>query len=395
MNNEPSGPVNQDSHLSKTPTSEVPPVPVEQAPKKKKTGLIIGAVVGVSVIILLVATVLLYFLWWQSPKKIVADAVSSTMLAKEMTSEGTLEVDAEGADIDVDFFSSSNKDASKVDMTIKLKVKDLPKAVELKLKGIYMSDGVAYVNVDGIQKAVEDVIDSFFEKAIKERGGELSDSDRARIPAMKEQIMSAIKPYFEKIDGKWLKFTKEYVEKNAGEQSSCWSKAMEEYKKNDSARKELTKAYVNNFPEFKQLDQDRDGAQGFEIDLSDTKTRESFVKLAKELSETKLGKQLAKCEEQQDGGKSYTDENKKKDVIDEDVSAKIRFWVDPFSHQMKHVEMEITDDKDNAKAMASVSLKLGESEKVEAPKDAKDANEINNESSGLELMEYMQEIFSM
>ncbi len=54
-----------------TPQPQYNGVPMQ--PKKKKTGLIIGIVLGVIALIAIISAVLVYFLWWQNPEKMVTE----------------------------------------------------------------------------------------------------------------------------------------------------------------------------------------------------------------------------------------------------------------------------------------------------------------------------------
>ena len=74
---------NQPAQMPPSSPQNVPPTPpsyqapqpqptpsaFQEPPKKKRTGLIIGIILGSIAVIAIIAAILIYFLWWQNPQK--------------------------------------------------------------------------------------------------------------------------------------------------------------------------------------------------------------------------------------------------------------------------------------------------------------------------------------
>ena len=115
---------------------------VPMQPKKKKTGLIIGIVLGVIALIAIISAVLVYFLWWQSPEKMVTDAVSNAIMAKKMTADGKVVIDMrDQGKIELNVKTATESGKSKVNIDAKLDVKGVEKNIPLKGDAVLDSDG--------------------------------------------------------------------------------------------------------------------------------------------------------------------------------------------------------------------------------------------------------------
>ena len=125
---------------------------VPMQPKKKKTGLIIGIVLGVIALIAIISAVLVYFLWWQNPEKMVTDAVSNAIMAKKMTADGKVVIDMrDQGKIELNVKTATDSGKSKADIDAKLNVKGVEKNIPLKGDVVLDSDGTIYVKINNFK----------------------------------------------------------------------------------------------------------------------------------------------------------------------------------------------------------------------------------------------------
>ena len=140
-----------------------PPTPTafQQPPKKKRTGLIVGIVLGSIAVIGIITAVLLYFLWWQNPQKVVTDALVGAATAQKSITSSTMTVKSDDFNIAVSMKGSADSPKSSFDTKVKVSSKHFGDfgEFELQLAGVMDEKGTIYLKADGLQKIMDKAVE--------------------------------------------------------------------------------------------------------------------------------------------------------------------------------------------------------------------------------------------
>lgn len=342
-----------------------------QPSKKSRVGLIVGIVLGSISLLLIIAAVLLYFLWWQSPKKMVTDAAVGLIKAKQMIGTGQMTMSAQGFKMTMDIKQSNDAKNSDADITLKIRPKDFSEDLELNLKGIYAEDGAIYVRTEGLEKMVDVSLDAYIE-AMAQGTGE--SATPAQIAEIKGQFKQIADPIVKKLEKQWLKISPSDIAES--KEAKCVLDAAKDVQATEKYQKELAEAYrVNDFLIIKDAKVDsKDGARGFEIDLDSREMRDKVKGFAKAAEETEFAKRINDCT----GSSTSRPSDDVEDVASKN-NATLRLWVNPWSHELKSLELKASD-KDSDMDMTFVyDFDLGKSNKVDIPSNARSAKEVMEE----------------
>ena len=356
------------SPVGPTPPASVQPTPsaFQQPPKKKRTGLIIGIILGSVALIAIIAAVLVYFLWYQNPQKVVTDAVVGAVTSQKSITEGKITVKSDELNVEIDLKSSNDAPESSFDTTVKVSGDDLGdiKEFNLKLAGALSEDGVVYIKADGLQEIVDGLVEVYMQSMEAELRSYDTATQEQYKKVVEEQFSTMLDPIVSKIDGQWLKFTSADLSDN--EEAKCMMDAMVDIQKDSSYMQEVGDAYREN-PFIVLSDEkveSRDGAKGYEFDIKGMEGKgEDF---GKALEDSKISKKLSDCLESSDSSDLDSD-----DIAD---APTVRIWVDSMSHKL--TEIEIVSKDDDMDLSMNLKFEIGKSNDIEIPSDAKDGKEV-------------------
>lgn len=233
---------------------------VPMQPKKKKTGLIIGVVLGVIVLISIVSAALVYFLWWQNPEKMVTDAMSNAVMSKKMTANGKVVVDMrDQGKIELNVKTATDSGKSKANIDAKLDIKGVEKNISLKGDVILDSDGTIYVKINNFKDLYGTLLEVVMESS---SGGKMS---RAQIETYRDQTLRKMSSEIDKMGNTWMKISPDEI----GDEYKCGIDALKKIQSDESVRKELAQIYQkNSFFTIKDSKiSDRNGGRGFELQV--------------------------------------------------------------------------------------------------------------------------------
>ena len=328
---------------------------VPMQPKKKKTGLIIGIVLGVIALIAIISAVLVYFLWWQNPEKMVTDAVSNAIMAKKMTADGKVVIDVrDQGKIELNVKAATDSGKSKADIDAKLAVKGVEKNIPLKGDVVLGDDGTIYVKINNFNELYGSLLEVVMESS---SGGKMS---RTQMEAYRDQTLKKLNSEINKMNGTWMKISPDEI----GSEYKCGINALKKIQSDESARKELAQIYQkNSFFTIKDSKiSDRNGGRGFELQGNN---KSNSSKFEEEFKNSSVGKALGKC------GKSNSYKSSGSSSID---TASLKVWVDRLSHELKAVELKGNDKK--ASVEISFDINMNKSEEIKAPSDAESLKEF-------------------
>jgi hypothetical protein len=324
-------------------------------PKKKKTGLIIGIVLGVIALIAIISAVLVYFLWWQNPEKMVTDAVSNAIMAKKMTADGKVVIDMrDQGKIELNVKTATDSGKSKANIDAKLNVKGVEKNIPLKGDVVLDSDGTIYVKINNFKDLYGTLLEIVMESS---SGGNLS---RSQIETYRDQALEKMSSEIDKMSNTWMKVSPDEI----GSEYKCGINALKKIQSDESARKELAQLYQkNSFFTIKDSKiSDRNGGRGFELQGNN---KSNSSKFEEEFKNSSVGKALSKC------GKSNGYKSSESSSIDE---SSLKVWVDRSSHELKALELK--GDSKKASVEISFDINMNKSEEIKAPSDAESLKEF-------------------
>lgn len=327
---------------------------VPMQPKKKKTGLIIGIVLGVIALIAIISAVLVYFLWWQNPEKMVTDAVSNAIMAKKMTADGKVVIDVrDQGKIELNVKTATESGKSKANIDAKLNIKGVEKNIPLKGDVVLDSDGTIYVKINNFKDLYGTLLEIVMESS---SGGNLS---RSQIETYRDQTLKKLNSEINKMNGTWMKVSPDEI----GSKYKCGINALKKIQSDESARKELAQIYQKNslFTIKDSKISDRNGGRGFELQGDNSK----LSKFNDEFKKSSAGKALSKC------GKSNSYKSSESSSIDE---SSLKVWVDRSSHELKAVELKGNDKK--APVEISFDINVNKSEEIKVPSSAESLKEF-------------------
>ena len=324
-------------------------------PKKKKTGLIIGIVLGVIALIAIISAVLVYFLWWQNPEKMVTDAVSNAIMTKKMTADGKVVIDMrDQGKIELNVKTATDSGKSKADIDAKLNVKGVEKNIPLKGDVVLDSDGTIYVKINNFKDLYGTLLEIVMESS---SGGNLS---RSQIETYRDQTLEKMGSEIDKMSDTWMKISPDEI----GSEYKCGINALKKIQSDESVRKEVVQLYQkNSFFTIKDSKiSDRNGGRGFELQGDNSK----LSKFNDEFKNSSVGKALSKC-----GKSNGYDSNDESTSIDE---SSLKAWVDRSSHELKAVELKGNDKK--ASVEISFDINMNKSEEIKVPSSAESLKEF-------------------
>ena len=351
---------------SSQPTPQLQYNSMPMRPKKKKTGLIIGVVLGVIVLISIVSAALVYFLWWQNPEKMVTDAISSAIMSKKMTADGKVVVDIrDQGKIELNVKTATDSGKSKANIDAKLNIKGVEKSIPLDGDMVLGDDGTIYVKINNFKDLYSSLLEVVMESS---SGGKMS---RAQIEAYRDQTLKKLNSEINKMNGTWMKVSPDEI----GDEYKCGIDALKKFQNDESARKELAQLYQkNSFFTIKDSKiSDRNGGRGFELQGDNSK----LSKFSDELKNSSAGKALGKC------GKSNSYKSSESSSID---TASLKVWVDRSSHELKALELK--GDSKKVSVEISFDIDVNKSEEIKIPSSAESLKEfiegfMSGYSSGL------------
>lgn len=357
------------------PTSQ-PPIMNSVMPPKKKTGLIIGIITGSVVLLLAIAAVLLYFFWWQDPQRMVTDAVVNSFQTKKVVSSGKLVMDlGSGNRIDVKLKAATDAPKSKTEATIKLAINGMEIQQDVILTMVADGKGTIYIKSEHLK----DIVRQMVETIIKARSrGVLPDT---RSTMIRDQILKQLDEKLNKIEGKWLKVSFDELGASRTNKDTCSQEIFDLINNDQQVRSELINAYRRN--SFVTVKKDakvepRDGVPGFEIDLaSDGKMSDKLRAFVDSLGDTKLGKKIKECY----GNKVFNTANK---TTPSKRLPTIRIWVDPWSHQLKAIEIKArgSDGDKDRNLTIDMTFDYSKSEQIDIPSDADNLKSVLQDFAG-------------
>lgn len=343
-----------------------PPIMQAVAPRKKKTGLIIGIVSGSLAVILLIAGILTYFLWWQNPQKIVTDAVAKTISTKKAITNGKIKFNTRGVNLELDIKGVADSPKSKSDINLKVKIDNIEESFSQKASLMYDEAGTLYIKLENVKETISSFLKTMARANLPKNSTNAA-SDK-QIEEMQRALMSQIESKINSdIEGKWLRLSMEDV---AGKEAKCQAELMSKFSGDPKLKDELSKLYQKNsfLVVGKAKVEDRNGGRGFEVSIDENKLENYQDSVANNAT---ISDVLGSCKPM-DYKKGTGHSKISKSMIDD---VKLKIWADG-GHNMKAMEVKIDAPKSKGSFSMSFDINPNKTEPIEIPSDAKNLKKV-------------------
>ena len=333
------------------------------APKKKKTGLIVGIIVAVLLVGLIVGGVIFYMIH-ESKEQTVMDAITnlvgggtqqigSSIQTDARQFDGTINVtelkDANGAK-SMSFTFKTDTKASSFNGTGTLTVKlENGKDVKIDVSAAYISNDGIYFKLDNLKEALGDEVLGLSGSSTADLGDDLN--------SLNQIISSLVSSIVEAVDGNWFKIDSETFasDKNSQESYNCMTKAMDDMSSKEV--KDKIASIYKSHPFIENDDEkgtsDADGLKYYSVKTNSDKYK-AFINETKELS---VVKDFKACINSSDSSSSEEEEK---------VTAEIKLGITGWSHELKVIKGIVNSES----GKMDIDVKIGYEEKsVVAPTD--------------------------
>lgn len=329
--------------------------PVAQQPNKKRKLFIIGAIVAGAIVLFGGTSASAYFFWYQNPEKVVADSLVHAITAKTVSVTGAATVEGTaGYKLKIEA-SGHNSLNGNVSGGVKLTISSKEVSATIEGEGIFSVEGDIYVKVKDVQK----LLDSFEEQS----NGAVS--------------YDAFGPVVKKIDGNWIKISKDDLGEVSEEYSKtqkCLADVSKSLDSDASFRKtaetDIEKLYKEN--KFiiigDSLGSRTIGGQdsmGYPITADRTKADAFFTGF----ESTQLGKKFKECDDSIKFSDFADDYNK-----DRTTAPEVQLWVSRFGHTITELNWKASDDE--AKGDIVINPVFNKNEAVAIPADTVSLKEV-------------------
>ncbi len=334
---------------------------VGDAPKKKKTGLIVGIVVAVLLVAAIVGGVI-FFVMHESKERVLGDAISGIWSAEATQFDGTVNIapkgDSAGYKNVAVSFKADEKGANfsgSGNLTVTPEKGD---AVDVELSGAYISSDGIYVKIGKL----EDMAKKLDLAGLLGAGVEGDDSSEMVANVLDDVLIDVAKD----IDGTWFKIDGSTFGSSgeARESYDCFTKALDDLSSKDVKDKiaNIYKAHPFIISDDSKEAEKADGLTYYYVKTNEDESK-AFANDVKELD---VVKDLQTCSASSNTGAiddesgDAADEEEEKDETKADIKLGIKGW----SHELQSLKGSI-DSKD---ASMNLDVKLGyEKKDVSAP----------------------------
>lgn len=357
--------------LRMTPAPNNAPQPLSTAPKRKKPGKKLLAIVAAVILIGLGAGAYAYVtILNNSPEKVLADALSGTMKdvlgRKPVRLAGTITYESkeEGSpySVIIDMGASQADDNGQLGATVRIKAGD---EIELSVKGSLIAEGseTVYVKIDDVQKTVDDII---------------------AISPEFSSVAETAKPLIKKIDGRWVKIDqKSLAEMGFAESEEMLDKCSEEVGKlriSEADQKQVKEIFTQNqfaivSEELPAETVDGDSSFHYKLNLNE----EAGLRFTKDFIELESFAGVKKaCEIESEDIDKDLEELKKQ--TDEEVEAKPVFelWVSEKTRRPTKFKVTLDDKKFSMENISTIKINADDV-KIDIPTDSMTLQQLQTE----------------
>ncbi len=326
---------------------------VAVAPKKKKTGLIIGLIIAAIVLIGGIIGVIVFLNIHESPERSLADGLSKLVNAEALQANLSIESETKDNDsvkkvsVSGDFISADGNGAVE-GLNLSIETKDFG-TISIAADAAYSKDGDLYFKLSNLEELKKTIV-----KAISDE-----DEDEDAAKAIEKILGDVIKV----VDNQWVKISKDDL-KDQKELAETYDCITEKAKKLNSAevKQKIADAYTkNSFFTIKndgKVVKNENGLSYYSLDVDKTKSKD----FSKEVFDINEVKEFMACTD------AKVEEDDSEDSDDVEILVGIRGW----SHELEAIELKDND--------STGTIKISYEKKVvNIPGDAKSVKDFSEE----------------
>lgn len=342
---------------------------------KKKRFILVGVFAAV---LLLLAGSFAAYAWYQSPDKVIVDSMISVMSAKTGSIDGTFKLASKDFDINATMSSDELETKAGAGLTISFKPKssEIPiPQLDLTADVVTVQDQSIYFKFGNLQKIVDAYVDTVAEtqaSTYEQFGQKLSPKD---IEKLKSEMKVQFTPIVSKIDDQWMKISYDELEEIAGADDGsqkCAENVGNKFTTDKSMQNEVVGVYNKN--KFVTVEEElgvKNGNLGYVVGFDATKAK-SF---ADAVADTKMGKELKKCDEAAFDTLKELDFS---DGTDAFKNARFELWAEQWSHEMKQIvyTADLGEGSDKASMNLDMQMQLNTTPTVDVPTDARPFKDV-------------------
>lgn len=358
--------------LSQPQSPTAAPVYQQGQPKKKKTGLIIGIVLGSIGLMIIIAGLLLYFLWWQNPKKVLADAVIGAVVADSSSFKGQLDMNSEDTNVRVSYSGNNQRGDHDITANVRIEADGLKSSIDIKLDGVVKDNNTLYFRAKDLDKMLDGAIEAYL-SAHRESDGLTSSMEAELRQYMKKQV----EPFIDKINDQWIRVSPGDISEDPESEIKCATEVTKNLYEQSAKRKELIEVYRKyDFLVIKSRSSRKGGSVGYEIDLSSQDAQDKFKDFSKAMEETEIAKEVRGCSKSTKTNSAGSDEYSSNKIKD---SLKLVIWVNPWTHKLQSLGAEYKDKDSGIKYTLNQEFSIGKGNEVKEPSDYKTYKDLMRE----------------
>ena len=350
----------------------------QAAKPKKKTGLIIGAIVAVLLVIGGGVGALAYVNWHESAENVFADALEYLWDAKNIQANGTMNLVGDDSDgfksASIKFELVNTDSASSINISeLKITGED-DKEYTLSIGAAYSLDDATYLKVDGLTEAIDG--------AVTEEDDDLS--------SLNGVIASLIGNIIEVIDDKWIKIDSESLSQ-FGELKNTYDCFQESAKatRTEDFKQKVADIYSKNsfMAPKKDVVETRDNMSIYEVVVN----KDAGKKFSEEVEALDEVVKLNACfEDMEDSGSSLSidlgiDDTDEEAEEEEDAETTLLVGITGWDHIPKEITIKRTSGDETEELKMSLDY---EEKAVELPGEA-----ITIEELTMTLQESMKGLY--
>lgn len=354
-----------DTGTASTGSMRSPVMPV-QPPRKKKTGLVVGVVLGSFALVVTISALAVYFLWWQAPENRLNRAISMALKTDRMATRSHVKIAQNGLDMSMVIESATNGDKGKITANLKLLMPHSDQETKITVDAVIDGEGTLYVKTQNLKAALSMLIKTALTPPLL-RDDQKDES--ALLRSLEDQFVSQAEPVVEGIDGQWLKLSVDDIRRNTGlQKASCFLNSLK-HLSNPGIRAQIAERYIQHrFLKARHVVH-RNGLVGVELDFSSATAqmnRKAFLDSLKTITGLRdIGNCLhAQTDSTGDGPR------------DTNFGTMI-LWLQ--GDQLKKLELNGQDSDVDSRVALAVEFESGSSDKIDIPTEARGLQEINNQ----------------
>lgn len=333
---------------------------VASSPKPKKKLFVLLAIVLGVLLVLAGSAYAVYALWYNNPKRVVSEAFSNLINAKDISLDGSLVGESSTAKTAVKLSLLANNDKASGSFQLDFTESDTTASLKAQLAS---EKDKLYIKLEELQKALNTLYG--------------------------EALVSQMQQYFgtliQKIDGKWIVITtddlNDLTKSESSKETTCVQEEMSKLQSDAGKRSEFTKLLNDNF--FIDItDKGTASINGVQSNHYELKfNKETYKQFLSRLKETDVFKAVDNCLKDTDLASQVDNSMKSLDTgaNDDKQQQTYELWVDTWSHEITQFSASSSNATSGTTQQLILQPKFNTNPQITMPKAETTIKDIKTE----------------